>query len=314
MNGIDILLRLGCTDGPVDFNEENFPPGSFAMGGSGKLICIESWTFTADARDGTVEGSPIPTAVAKVWDGEWYDDIDAPPPADGGRSTTLKASSFGAPSPGKGWKIRFPLSEMNFVLDIPKETTVEEPVTKVVVPSALVGDNPFERPADENTGTIGPLPEVEIPDEHVLQPEPDEPEAPEVKTLTVSGEKTGPHPGARTKAGKFYNHVLESGCAVRLDAAIEWAADAKVAKNIVEVKKLVSDLSADGWPIALVGDGTENPTISIMGVLVGEPQPSRLDMVRATMFQYGQQLLEFGVKSAVLEVEFDGTTTIKVSV
>ena len=301
LTGPDILLRFGSADAPLDFNAENFPAGTCIMGGSGKLIRVDSWTETSEVQDGETTGDPVPTAVVTLWAHEWYEEPGALP-VEVGRPTTLKAASFGEPCPGQGWKIVFPV-----------ETQVDEstPVTTVQVPDV------FERSPDADTGTITKLEvaePVEIPDDHVDDvPAAVEPEEP--ITLAVGDGHDGPHPSNRSRVGKLYNHVLSNNGAMSMDDIVAWANDDKLLKtkaDAEDIKTLVGELAKDDWPISIENEGTEGEAISISNAPVATPHPSKLDSLRATMWFYGRELLQLGVRGVTISVIVDKETGITV--
>lgn len=293
IDGPGVLLNIGVGElDPLEFTEKNFPVGSFVMGGSGKLIRVENWTMTVPVVDGQASGEQIPTALVTLWGDEWYKNNDGPP-SDGGKSTTLKQSSFASPA-GKGWPIKFPLRAVE------PESEKDEP-TDVVVPDLFS--------SDENSGTETKLGQVEVPDAFVVDAgvEKTGETTPEPRTLPVgcTPKKSGLHPSARSKVGRLYNHVLEAGGVVRMDDVLKWAKENKLEKNVTsegDIAKLVEELAYDDWDITIINEGYENALVSIGGVVSSGPAPSKLDNLVAEAQQKAIELYQMGIESVTIAV------------
>lgn len=338
LSGPDILLRFNrCKDEPLDFNEENFPPGSFVMGNSGKLVRVDAWTPTVSVNAGdSLDVDPEPAASVMIWDHEWCDNPEAAPETPG-RVTSVRSTAF-KDSAGKGWKIEFPLINGE---DAGEECEEETPTTSgVKVPWG--GD--FDGPKQEGEGGITPLETtedeqeypkdgsvechcesndecpahtaaVEIPDEHVDGAE-EPPEEKPTQTLTVAHGKSGPHPSNRSHVGRLYNHLLDNNGAMKMDDLVAWANDGKLSKKETkpeDIKALVEELCAEEWPISVEAEGTEGEYVSINGAVVGSSQPSKLDRLHAAAWRYAQELVAMGIYGVRIEMVVDDKLVMEVS-
>jgi hypothetical protein len=334
LSGPDILLRFNrCADEPLEFNEENFPPGSFVMGNSGKLVRVDVWTPTVSVNAGdSLDVDPEPAASVMIWDHEWYDSPGAPPETPG-RVTSVRSTAF-KDSAGKGWKIEFPLTKAE---DDEAECKEETPATKgvkvpwggdfegpkqegegTISPLEAAEDEPpaeTNEPTDEEKLAMGPLPAVEIPDEHVDGAE-EPPEEKPTQTLTVAHGKSGPHPSNRSHVGRLYNHLLDNNGAMKMDDLVAWANDGKLSKKETkpeDIKALVDELCAEEWPISVEAEGTEGEYVSINGAVVGSSQPSKLDRLHAAAWRYAQELVAMGIYGVRIEMVVDDKLVMEVS-
>lgn len=310
IDGPGVLLRLGIGElEPLDFTEENFPVGAFVMGGSGKLVRVESWTSVVPVVDGEMKGEPVPTALVTLWGDNWYDSYDAPP-SDVGKSTTLKQTSFGAPA-GKGWPITYPLVSVS----IPEETA-PAPAT-VTVPDLFMVDDGEDVGSESRMDLPAVNEPVSVPDAFVAPAPVTEPDPiPEPVVMSVGADRSGPHPSNRSKVGRLYNMVLEAGGVVKMADAVAWANTNKLEKDGVTdetIKKLIAELAKDDWPISLLGEGTEFELVSIGGVTSVGAAPSRLDNIAAAAQTCAIKLYEMGVSNVEICVNVKPGLAIVVS-
>jgi hypothetical protein len=254
--GIELAQRYNLGE-PILFNPENFPPGAWGVGTTGRPFRVERWMMQqAASEDPTVAPHVIDAAQCTLFDA-WTKPEDLIPDADGTwglhhDAKTLDAENSLSKTGGKAW--RFDPAAL------PAVGSIGEQEIGLVIPS-IDEDPQAEDDAQEDPVFSSPTP--------VPEPDPEPVPSPRASYVHTGGALSdGPPDTLRGNAMKAYATLYWAGGCLPIDSYCQLLHTSLYSKqNVPHIRSLlptlVEQIQAKGYDVRLVMPGQRGECIQI---------------------------------------------------